>query len=169
MMQRIASGNSAPCLRVVPTVAFDPAVLRSRSKTLIVGDCRTNFISTRMRACALVRAIYTRSILSLRAVVTMFLILSDKRDILEWSAAELSFIPKTILLRYFDEYIEILWDKLPEHLRADPEVRSCRRCLEHYNQPWQRTHIDGPAPQIRHCAVCQQSSSTPSEDAAADC
>lgn len=85
----------------------------------------------------------------------MFLILSDKRDILEWSAEELCYIPKNVLLQNFGDYVELLWDKLPDYLKADSEVRSYRRCLEHYNQPWQRTHIDGPAPLVKNCTVCQ--------------
>lgn len=92
---------------------------------------------------------------SIRTVVVMSLILSDKRDILEWSAEELCLIPKNVLLRHFGDYVELLWDKLSDHLRADSEVQSYRRCLEHYNQPWQKTHIDGPTPLVKNCIVCQ--------------
>lgn len=85
----------------------------------------------------------------------MFLIATDKRDILEWSPEQLRFIPKVVLLRDFGNYVEQLWDKLPDHLKIDPEVRSYRACMEHYNRPDQRTHIDGPPPLIRNCAVCR--------------
>ena len=67
-------------------------------------------------------------------------------DILRLSADELQYVPKVILLKKFGHYVEHLWNKLPSHIKADPEVRGYRRCDEHYNQPWQRTHIDGPAP-----------------------
>ncbi|KYQ53702.1 hypothetical protein ALC60_07365 [Trachymyrmex zeteki] len=48
-----------------------------------------------------------------------------------------------------------VWDKLPEHVKADSEVRTYCRCDEHYNQPWQRTHIDGLASKIRDCSEYQ--------------
>jgi len=50
--------------------------------------------------------------------------------------------------------IEHVWDKLPEHVKTDSEIRTYRRC--DYNQPWQRTHIDDPAPKIKDCSECQR-------------
>ncbi|EZA50802.1 hypothetical protein X777_11062 [Ooceraea biroi] len=44
---------------------------------------------------------------------------------------------------------------LPEHLRRDPEVQRYRNCYAHYNQPGQRTHIDGPLPRIIECHKCR--------------
>ena len=85
-----------------------------------------------------------------RAVI----VLTDN-NIVRLSKEELEYVPKVILLQNFGRYIEHLWDKLPEHLKADPEVRGYRRCLQHYNQPWQRDHIDGPAPYVRDCELCQ--------------
>lgn len=85
----------------------------------------------------------------------MFLVLTDKRDILDLPAEHLAFVPKIVLLRDFGDYVEQLWDKLPEHLKIDPEVRSYRACLQHYNRPWQRTHIDGPPPRVRDCSRCR--------------
>lgn len=86
---------------------------------------------------------------------TMFIALSDERDILNLTAAELQFIPKVILLGKFARFVEFVWDKLPEHIQADPEVQGYRRCREHYNQPWQRDHIDGPAPYCKDCELCK--------------
>lgn len=85
----------------------------------------------------------------------MFLVLTDKRDILKWSPEQLRFVSKYVLLRYFGDYVEQLWDRLEYHLKIDPEVQSYRVCMEHYNQPWQRTHIDGPTPLIKNCVTCQ--------------
>jgi len=45
-----------------------------------------------------------------------------------------------------------VWDKLPKHVKADSEIRTYRRCDEHYNQSWQRMHINGPAPKIKDCS-----------------
>jgi hypothetical protein len=86
----------------------------------------------------------------------MFPILTDRRDILNLTAEELEFVPKIVLLRNFEKYVQLLWDRLPEHIKADPEVRSYRACLEHYNRPWQRTHIDGPPPLIKDCHECNR-------------
>lgn len=86
----------------------------------------------------------------------MFLALSHPSDILDLSAEQLQYLPKVVLLRVCGNYIDHVWDKLPEHIKADSEVRTYRRCYEHYNQPWQRTHIDGPAPRIKDCSECQR-------------
>lgn len=86
----------------------------------------------------------------------MFVVLSSPSDICELSAEQLQFIPKAILLKVCGAFVHIVWDKLPEHIRADLEVQTYRRCYEHYNQPWQRTHIDGPAPMIKDCYECQR-------------
>ena len=87
----------------------------------------------------------------------MFFILSDERDILELTTEQLQYIPKVLLLEKFGRYVELVWNKLPEHLKTDAEVQGFRRCTEHYNQPWQRVHIDGPAPYRKDCALCSRS------------
>jgi len=51
----------------------------------------------------------------------------------------------------YGDYIEHVWDKFLEHVKADSEIRTYR-CDEHYTQPWQRTHIDGPTPKIKNCS-----------------
>ncbi|KYN44632.1 hypothetical protein ALC56_00919 [Trachymyrmex septentrionalis] len=79
----------------------------------------------------------------------MYLALSHPSDIRNLGAEQLQYIPKVVLLRVYGDYIEHVWDQLPEHVKADSEVRTFRRCDEHYNQLWQRTHIDGPAPKIK--------------------
>lgn len=86
----------------------------------------------------------------------MYLMLSHPLDILDLTAEQLELVPKIVLLRTYGNYVHHLWDKLPEHIKADSEVRTYRRCDEHYNQPWQRTHIDGPAPMIKDCGECQR-------------
>ena len=93
----------------------------------------------------------------------MFLLLSDTSDIHDLTFEQLQYISKNILLREFPSYINELWDKLPESIKVDPEVRQYRRCLEHYNRPWQRTHIDGPAPLVKDCIECRH------EKLVADC
>ena len=88
--------------------------------------------------------------------VKMFVLLSSAFDLRGLSAEQLQYIPKIVLLQKCGNSIHYVWDKLPEHIKADPEVQTYRRCFEHYNQPWMRTHIDGPAPMIRDCSECQR-------------
>jgi len=93
----------------------------------------------------------------------MFLTLSHPCDILNLSAEQLEYIPKIVLLRVYGNYIDRIWQKLPQHIRADAEVQTYRRCKEHYNQPWQECHIDGPAPRIKDCDECQHRAKIASE------
>ena len=86
----------------------------------------------------------------------MYLALCHPSDIRDLSAEQLQYIPKVVLLHVYGEYIEHVWDKLPEHVKSDSEVRTYRRCDEQYNQPWQRTHIDGPTPKIKDCSECRR-------------
>jgi len=86
----------------------------------------------------------------------MYFALCHPSDIRDLSVEQLQYIPKVVLLRVYGDYIEHIWDKLPEYVKADSEVRIYRRCDEHYNQPWQRTHIDSPAPKINDCNEYQR-------------
>lgn len=72
----------------------------------------------------------------------------------ELTSTELEYIPKILLLSYWGKDIEKLWHKLPQHIRADPEVAEHKPCYQHYNLPTMRHHIDGPPPQIRRCHAC---------------
>jgi len=54
-------------------------------------------------------------------------------DIQDLSAEQLQYVPKVVLLRVYDDYIDHVWDKLPEYVKVDPEIRTCRRWNEHYN------------------------------------
>ena len=84
----------------------------------------------------------------------MFLIVSDICDVNSLTTEQLKYIPKVVLLQEFHNYIDHLWDRLPEHIKADSEVQQYRRCLKHYNLPSQHTHIDGPAPLRKNCCEC---------------
>ena len=84
----------------------------------------------------------------------MYLALYHSFDIQDLSAEQLQYIPKIVFLRVYDDYIDHVWDKLSEHVKADPEVRTYRRCNEHYNQSWRRMHIDDPAPKVKDCNEC---------------
>lgn len=86
----------------------------------------------------------------------MSFILFDSDSLLGLSKEELEYIPKVVLLKYYSRDIHYVWDKLPSHIKVDPEVQSYRRCLVHYNRPDQRSHIDGPPPMIRNCYICMR-------------
>ncbi|KYN29534.1 hypothetical protein ALC57_01023 [Trachymyrmex cornetzi] len=49
----------------------------------------------------------------------MFPVVSD--DLHSLTSKELEYIPKIVLLRQFKYCIDLLWDRLPEHIRADSE------------------------------------------------
>ncbi|KYN11265.1 hypothetical protein ALC57_16593 [Trachymyrmex cornetzi] len=57
----------------------------------------------------------------------MFLIVSD--DLHSLTSKELEYIPKIVLLRQFEYCIDLLWDRLPEHIRADSERMPSRGLL----------------------------------------
>ena len=85
----------------------------------------------------------------------MLLIVSDNCDVYNLTAKELEYIPKIILLREFKNYIDHLWDRLFEHIKADSEIQR-HRCLKYNNLSSHQSHIDGPAPFIKNCSECQQ-------------
>jgi len=76
---------------------------------------------------------------------------SSPSDIRDFSVEQLQFVPKAVLLRVCGDYVQYLWNKLPEYIKSDFEVQTYRRCYEHYNRSWQRTHIDGSIPLIKDC------------------
>ncbi|KYN09203.1 hypothetical protein ALC57_18696 [Trachymyrmex cornetzi] len=56
----------------------------------------------------------------------MFLIVSDNCDVYSLTAKQLEYIPKIILLREFKYYIDQLWDRLPDHIKADSEIQTTK-------------------------------------------
>ncbi|KYQ52414.1 hypothetical protein ALC60_08472 [Trachymyrmex zeteki] len=54
----------------------------------------------------------------------MYLALCHPSDILDLSAEQLQYIPKIVLLRVYGDYIDHVWDKLPEHVKADSETHT---------------------------------------------
>lgn len=45
-----------------------------------------------------------------------------------------------------------IWHIIPANLKKGYENKL--PCTEHYNQPWQTTHIDGPPPPRYLCSSC---------------
>lgn len=75
----------------------------------------------------------------------------------ELTKSELSIISPTIFKRYFSDFSDILWDSMPSYYQCDNEIRSYRRCYEHWNSSSMGDHIDGPVPQRRNCRKCRES------------
>ncbi|KYN11797.1 hypothetical protein ALC57_16044 [Trachymyrmex cornetzi] len=73
----------------------------------------------------------------------MFFLLMNKREILDFTAEQLQYIPKILLLQEFENYVEILWDRLPNHLKTDPEVQRCRLLNKTINALPFEVHIPG--------------------------
>jgi len=101
------------------------------------------------------KSIYRSAQSEIAQLCNMLLIVSDTCDVHSLIAKELEYIPKIILLREFKNYIN-LWDRLPDHIKADSEIQQHRRYLKHYNLLFHRSHIDGPAPFIKNYSKCQQ-------------
>lgn len=74
--------------------------------------------------------------------------------IVELSDAELAQIPRLILLSVFSKQINLIFHRLPRHIKGDLEVILCMPCRAHYNRPDERTHIDGPPPMRNQCPEC---------------
>src|SRR5580765_1342607 len=158
MIPRIVFGSMFPCLRI--SFSSISRVLSSKFVTLIIVACRTNrmFASHKSDFWKMNHGgpIYRDASKRNHSVLKMILLLSVNSDILELTAEQLQFIPKIVLLRNFGAYVGRLWDKLPEHIKADSEIQQYRHCTQHYNLSWQQTHIDGPTPLIKNCCECQR-------------
>lgn len=52
--------------------------------------------------------------------------------------------------------IELLnmWSSLPYKFKTHPDIIKRLPCVEHYNLPTQRHHIDGVPPLIKNCLLC---------------
>ncbi|EGI67313.1 hypothetical protein G5I_04096 [Acromyrmex echinatior] len=53
----------------------------------------------------------------------MYLMLCHPFDIQDLNAEQLQYIPKVVLLCVYGDYIDYVWDKLSEYVKADSEVR----------------------------------------------
>lgn len=73
----------------------------------------------------------------------------------DFTRTDLEHITKPILLKYFHRSMWMIYDRLPEKLHADDEIKSYLPCSEHYNLPHHKSHIDGPAPLRRNCVQCR--------------
>jgi len=124
---RIEISKIFPCLRI----SFSVYILLSTLIILIVCDYHANFISFPfMTLIILKNNIESVFIIARKAVQYSKCFLSCRTIVIHnLTAKELEYIPKIILLREFKNYINQLWDRLPEHIKADLKVQQHRRCL----------------------------------------
>lgn len=76
--------------------------------------------------------------------------------VINLTTEQLAKMPKEILLECFSNQISLVWDKLPQHMKEDPDFQQCRRCLVHYNTGEDQN--DGPPRMIKDCVQCQDTS-----------
>lgn len=78
-----------------------------------------------------------------------------KGNITEMLAEDIAYLRKDFLLQFASYKIEEIWNKLPEIMKEDEEIKKCRRCREHYNIVAQDyDFFDGPIPMIKNCSLC---------------
>lgn len=77
-------------------------------------------------------------------------ILVKVTDLKKLPYEQIKYIPKTILLEYFEDMIDEIWDHLPTHIRLDEEIRDCRRCELHF-PPTQTISVQ----KRKNCCICQ--------------
>lgn len=91
-------------------------------------------------------------------IISGILVIDCGKDPWELTTEELEYIPKPLLIRYWSQYIPLLWEKLPEHIRKDAEIASYRLCRKH----WTTTGEETPdktavsTPTQRECPECQK-------------
>lgn len=69
------------------------------------------------------------------------------------SKEQLAMMPKEILLKYEDD-IKLVFDKLPEEMKSDPDIAIHQACTEHFNGGDDSDVIDGPPPSKKKCIEC---------------
>lgn len=74
----------------------------------------------------------------------------------ELTRSDLLILSPTIFKKYFSEFTDVLWDHMPSYYQCDSDIKSYRRCYEHWNTTSMEDHIDGPAPQRRNCRQCRE-------------
>ncbi|KYM94590.1 hypothetical protein ALC62_14780 [Cyphomyrmex costatus] len=60
-------------------------------------------------------------------------------DIRELNAEQLQYIPKIVLLQVCGDYIDHVWDRLPEHVKTDSEVQRIVKIETHTYNPFANT------------------------------
>jgi len=135
MIARIVLGSISPCLRFSAFLS----IIRdfaSQFVTCIVSDCSTNFIAD-TKDCALLND-YLKVRESANRAVAKCISRCVILPIFEtWASSNCNIYQRSYS---YGDYIEHVWDKLPEHVKADSEVRIYCCCVKHYNQPWQDAH-----------------------------
>jgi len=132
MIPRIEIGSMFPCLRI----SFSVYTSLSTLVTLIVCDCRTNFISSLFTTMIQIEKMTSRAdvFIVARKAKSLRIQNASYRVGQLWciylTAKELEYILKIILLREFKKYIDQLWDRLSKHIKTDSADSATLSMLE---------------------------------------
>lgn len=83
-------------------------------------------------------------------------IIKFKHDELEFK--HIKYLPIFLIKTMNYEQLIKFWTMLPTSVTTDVDFLKNLPCYKHYNQPWMRTHIDGPPPKRGQCVECIKSS-----------
>ena len=121
----IKIGNIIQCLRIF----FSVCTLLSTLITSIICNCNTNLISSpppwywyKLKKIAPRADLFIEECRAKLQYWKCFLLWTTVHSL---TAKELEYISKIILLQKFKNYIDQLWDRLPEHIKADSATSSC--------------------------------------------
>lgn len=79
---------------------------------------------------------------------------SEGNSLRNLTKAELAILPPSFIEFFGQRDIHYVWDKLPDSFTSNPNMAKYKLCLKHYNLPTSKIHIDGPAPMVKDCYIC---------------
>ena len=72
---------------------------------------------------------------------------------------QLENMPKKLMIRLASNEVALVWDKLPDHLKHDPDMENCQSCYEHQSSSddsnGEKDVADRPIPRKLFCCYCQ--------------
>ena len=72
---------------------------------------------------------------------------------------QLENMPKELMISLASNEIALVWDKLPDHLKQDPDMENYQFCYEHHSSSddsnGEKDVADGPIPRKLFCCYCK--------------
>lgn len=85
--------------------------------------------------------------------ITTFLM--KQNSLQDLTSEDLIYIPKLFLIHQAPHAIDIIWDRLPSHLRADPELQQYCECTYHQQERILLTKLTDSSKVIKlNCFIC---------------
>lgn len=92
---------------------------------------------------------YTKMLSSIRAYYQM-------GGLRKMTAEQLENMPKEVMIWSAANEIAFVWDKLPNHIKSDPDMAKYQFCFEHCNNTQvDRDEGDGPMQRKLFCCYCK--------------